>query len=196
MPSVPLDVRSTADFAALHAALAARYAPADAVEQHWVGEIAFALWQQQRLQAVVALVLATTESGTDEPERPPLPSLATLARYRTRIERDLRLAQQELEAARQSRPRLPSSANLANPARLRWLADRIEAGLAERAPANDTCEPEAASASSAAGDTSEPEPGAVPATRPLNRQERRRLVALGRKVTLRPQAAAVGGARV
>jgi hypothetical protein len=139
-------------------------------------------------------VLAHAEGDTDEPEaqpraepeRPRLPSLATLARYRARIERDLRLAQEGLEAARQSRPRLPSDAGLANPARLRWLADRIEAGLADRAPANDTGEPEPASTAPcctnepgpapAAGCTSEPE-----RPRLLNRHERRRLLVLGRK---------------
>src|SRR4051795_12004841 len=148
-----------AELATLRDALTARLAPADAVERHWVGEIAFALWQQQRLRVVTALALAAAEGGTDEPEtqpraepeRPRLPSLATLARYRARIERDLRLAQEGLEPApparapragaprgppggapappRQSRPRLPSDAGLANPARLRWLADRIEGGL-------------------------------------------------------------------
>src|SRR4051795_7078808 len=78
-----------AELATLRDALTARLAPADAVERHWVGEIAFALWQQQRLQAVTAAVLAHAEGDTDEPERPRLPSLATLARYRARIERDL-----------------------------------------------------------------------------------------------------------
>src|SRR3954451_5025094 len=89
-------------------ALTARLAPADPVEQHWVGEIAFALWQLRKLQALTAAVLAHAENGTDEPEPTRLPSLATLARYRARIERDLRLARQEIDAARQSRPRLPS----------------------------------------------------------------------------------------
>ena len=132
-----------AGLAALRDALTARLAPADAVERHWVGEIAFALWQQQRLQAATAAALAYAEGDTDEPEAP-TPALArTLARYRARIERDLRLAQEGLEAARRSRPRLPADPGLANPTRLRWLADRIEAGLADSAPANDTGEPEA-----------------------------------------------------
>src|SRR3954453_20603821 len=43
------------ELAALRDALTARLAPADAVERHWVGEIAFALWQQQRLQAITTL---------------------------------------------------------------------------------------------------------------------------------------------
>src|SRR3954470_12337232 len=77
------------ELAALRDALTARLAPIDPVERHWVGEIAFALWQQQRLRAVTDLALAAAEGGTSEPERPRLPSLATLARYRARIERDL-----------------------------------------------------------------------------------------------------------
>ena len=119
----------------------ARLAPVDAVEEHWVGEIAFALWHQQRLQPLAALALAAAESGTDEPEMSRLPSLATLARYRARTERDLKLAQQSLEAARQSRPRLPSDPDLANPARLRWLADRIEARLPKARPPTTQANP-------------------------------------------------------
>src|SRR5690349_19053037 len=46
------------ELGALRDALAGRLAPADAVERHWVGEIAFALWQQRRLRAVTALALA------------------------------------------------------------------------------------------------------------------------------------------
>src|SRR3954451_23887140 len=127
MPALPNAAASAAppDLADFRDALAARLAPADAVEEHWVGEIAFALWQQQRLQALAALALAAAENGTDEPEPTRLPSLATLARYRARIERDLRLAQHELETARQSRPRLPSGAGVANPARLRWRRGRV-----------------------------------------------------------------------
>src|SRR3954453_6475321 len=55
------------ELAALRDALTARLAPADAVERHWVGEISFALWQQQRLQAVTAAVLAHAEGATDAP---------------------------------------------------------------------------------------------------------------------------------
>src|SRR5690349_22410793 len=156
MPALPNAAASAAspDLADFRDALTARLAPADAVEEHWVGEIAFALWQQRRLQAVAALALAAAESGTGEPEpraraepdAARLPSLATLARYRARIERDLRLARQELEAARQSRPRLPSHPTTADAARMRWLADRIEERLRDQPPANDAGEPEPAPA--------------------------------------------------
>jgi hypothetical protein len=86
------------ELAVLRDAPTARLAPVDAVEQHWVGEIAFALRQQGRLQALAALALVAAGSGTDEPDEtaPRLPSLATLARYRARIERDLKPARQEL----------------------------------------------------------------------------------------------------
>src|SRR5689334_22891135 len=131
-----------ADLAAFRDALTARHAPVDAVEEHWVAEMAFALWQQQRLQALAALALAAAANGTDEPDAR-LPSLATLARYRGRVERDLRLAEKELEAARQTRLRLPSRPTAADAARMRWMAGRIEAGLVDRPPANDTDEPEA-----------------------------------------------------
>src|SRR5689334_16896921 len=94
----PLPAADTADLAAFRDALTARHAPVDAVERHRVGEIAFALWQQRRLQALAALALAAAESGTDEPDAR-LPSLATLARYRGRVERDLKLAEKGLEAA-------------------------------------------------------------------------------------------------
>src|SRR3954454_11723366 len=56
------------ELAALREALTARLAPIDPVEQHWVGEIAFALWQRQRLQAVTAEAIAHAQTGTDEPE--------------------------------------------------------------------------------------------------------------------------------
>src|SRR5436309_3278697 len=71
-----------------------------------------------------------------EATMPASPSLA-------RTGPDRGLPQHGPEPPRQSRPRLPSDAGLANPARLRWLADRIGAGLADRAPANDPHEPEA-----------------------------------------------------
>src|ERR671938_244647 len=98
-PATPEHAAGLAD---LREPLPARLGPVDAVERHWVGEIAFGLWQQQRLHAVTAAALAHAEVGTDDPDAPRPPSLATLARYRARIERDLRLAQQGFEAARGS----------------------------------------------------------------------------------------------
>jgi hypothetical protein len=67
-----------------------------------VEEIAFALWRQQRLRRLEAAALEE-EHVTDEPDVRPLPSLTTLARYRARLARDLRLAEEQLAAARQGR---------------------------------------------------------------------------------------------
>src|SRR3954452_14005077 len=57
-----------AELAICRDALTARLAPVDAVAEHWVAEIAFALWQQQRLRPLTTLALAAAESDTDEPE--------------------------------------------------------------------------------------------------------------------------------
>ncbi len=153
----------------LRAALLARHAPADAAEEHWVEELAFAAWRLRRLRALDAAD-GTSESEPQARAEPDeaarLPSLATLARYRGRVERDHRQALQALESLRASRPRLPASVAGATPAQLRWLADRAERGAISEA------------------DMSEPEP-AAPAAPPPNRQQRRRLAALGRQ---RPSA--------
>ena len=106
---------------------------------------------------------------------------------------------------RAARPRLPAQPTVADAARFRWLAERIERAVAEGpvTPANDTREPEAqpgaegepapetpATAAAHASPnrvTPEPEP-----QRPLNRAERRRLGALARRKTV--PAPASGGA--
>src|SRR3954451_19717125 len=81
MPFAPSSAKPAADLATLRAAVTARPAPAEAVEEHWVGEIAFALWQQGRLQAFAALALAAAESDTREPEpqAPATPESSPLA---------------------------------------------------------------------------------------------------------------------
>src|SRR3954471_4660040 len=110
----------------LPAPLLARHAPADAAEEHWVEELAFAAWRLRRLRTLDAAAIDAAD-GTSEPEEGTrLPSLATLARYRGRIERDHRQALQALESLRASRPRLPASVTSATPTQLRWLADRAE----------------------------------------------------------------------
>ncbi len=76
------------ELADLRAALLARWQPADAAEAHLVEELVFAAWRQVRLRAVEDAVLARAERG-EEPG-PGLPSLATLIRYRGRIDRDAR----------------------------------------------------------------------------------------------------------
>jgi hypothetical protein len=59
------------------------------------------------LQALAAVAIAVAEGRTNDPEAAArLPSLATLARYRGRVERDFRLAERGFEAARRARPPL------------------------------------------------------------------------------------------
>jgi hypothetical protein len=136
----------------------ARWSPADAAERHWVEELAFAAWRLRKVAIQEAALL------TGDPEPGTSAALVLLARYRQRIERDLRLAEAQLLSLRETRPQLPAN-RPANPARLRWLAARAEA--AER-PANDTIEPEQAAAranpTTAAPDTWKARPG-VPAAR-------------------------------
>jgi hypothetical protein len=113
-----------ATFEALFQALLARHNPADAVERHWVEQLAKALWRQRRADQLEDRIL---DASTDEPESARLPSLDTLLRYRTRIERDIRYAEIQLEALRRARPQaLMGSRGLA-PEQLRLMADRIEA---------------------------------------------------------------------
>ena len=105
-------------FADLRAALLARWQPMDAVEAHRVEELAFAARREVRLRAVEDAVLA--RAGAGAPPDPGLPSFATLLRYRVPIARDARAATEQLQALRRGRR------ELAEPARLRWLAARIE----------------------------------------------------------------------
>ena len=107
-----------AALADLRAALLARWQPLDAAEAHSVEELVFAAWRQVRLRAVEDAVLMQAATGAPPPTG--LPTLATLLRYRARIERDARAATEQLLALRRGRK------ELAEPAQLRWLAERIE----------------------------------------------------------------------
>jgi hypothetical protein len=111
------DGEDAAALADLRAAFLARWQPLDAAEAHLVEELVFAAWRQIRLRAVEGAVLMQAATGA-----PPggLPTLATLLRYRARIERDARAATEQLLALRRGRK------ELAEPAQLRWLAERIE----------------------------------------------------------------------
>jgi hypothetical protein len=71
-------------------------------------------------------------SGTIEPEEARR-TLNTLARHRTRIDRDLRLAEQALQTAQNGRPGKPAVLATANAARLRWLAERMDDPVASDA---------------------------------------------------------------
>ncbi len=194
-----------AEFAALRDDLLARHAPVGPAERHWVGRLAAAAWRARRLDALDELVLAASLAEVAGPEAAAgLPSLATLARYRARTERDHRQALAELDRLRAVRPRLPKHHLFENPepARLRWIADRLEERAAARSVASGTPEPEASPAqpapvapedgtASPARGTPEPEaPAATAAARPLNRAQRRRLMALERAGRRRVAAAA------
>ncbi|MCX8100697.1 MAG: hypothetical protein N3D77_05590 [Geminicoccaceae bacterium] len=83
----------------LRAAWIRRLAPRDAAEEALVDALVAAYWRGRRLAALEERVLsALLRDG----EAPGLPSLATLARYRARLERDRRAALAELEALRAS----------------------------------------------------------------------------------------------
>lgn len=197
----PLDPEDAAALASLRAAMLARHQPLDEAEAHWVEELVFVAWRQRRLRVLEDAVLTQAE---DEAE-PALPALATLIRYRGRLDRDWRRAVEELAALRRGRN------GMVDPAQLRRLADRLNHAQAtpERdAPkyTNDlspacTNEPTDAAPEPvptvpndwAAPRTDEPR-HPVPsfpqshtdepprAIQPRNRHERRRLAALQRRV--------------
>lgn len=200
----PPDPADAAALAALRAAMLARHQPLDEAEAHWVEELVFVAWRQQRLRAVEDKVLTQAEIVATGPA---LPSLATLIRYRGRLDRDWRRAMEELSALRRGRK------GMVDPAQLRWLAARLDHAQAAQAVSepdaskctNDlspACTNEPAGVSppmsvapdgSAAPRTDEPRhpvphlPERVadrPARSPIqprNRHERRRLAALQRQ---------------
>jgi hypothetical protein len=189
-----------ADLAALRAAMLAHHQPLDEAEAHWVEELVFVAWRQRRLRVLEDAVLAQAVAG--EPGAG-LPSLATLIRYRGRLDRDARRATEELASLRRGRKDLPDLH------RLRWLADCIEhaqsiaaypppdakrtneidsrtnepTGALSPAPATDPVDAVrvSANASKCTNEfpfgTDEPTVGAAR----LNRHERRRLAALARQ---------------
>src|SRR3954453_2674699 len=153
-PFALLPGEDPAAFDDLLADLLATYAPADAAERHWVEEVAHTMWRRRRLHALEARVLANLLSDEEGGPPPRLPSLATLARYLGRLERDLRLAHAELARLREDR--------LATP----------EPELTDLPPTRSV----------RATGTPEPEPQAraQPKRPALNRAHRRRLAALAR----------------
>ena len=84
---------------ALRAALVARHRPQDAAEAHWVEELVFTAWRQQQLRTLEAAVLARAMATGSEVEASSLPSLATVIRYRARLDRDWRRAGEALRLA-------------------------------------------------------------------------------------------------
>jgi DNA-binding transcriptional ArsR family regulator len=151
--------------------LVGRLAPEGAAEAEIVEELAFVLWRQRRLRALEERVLEAALAPAEEEAPSRLPSLATLVRYRGRLERDWRRGLEALELLKSIRPQ--SQFGGMSPARLRWIADRVE----QRAAAAEAEEPEATVAAPAgmpretpAEGTNEPD-----AQGPLNRAQRRRL---------------------
>ena len=172
------DAEETAELAALRAAMLGRWQPLDAAEAHWVEELVFVAWRQRRLRVLEDAVLARA----GEPEAgPALPSLATVIRYRGRLDRDWRRAGEELAALRRKR------ATMADPAQLRWLADRLDHAHASAAAslppsissADDvttrgTNEPRHAAPPLPEPGTNDPAPGRHARTRHRKRHERNR----------------------
>jgi hypothetical protein len=147
------------EYAALHEAYTVRHAPICAAERFWVDRAVAAAWRLRHLEAIEARCFAAALAPT-EGEARQLPSLATLARYRARIVRDIEAAMAELDRLVATRPRRPAGLAKASATRLRWLADRLESG----AVPDGTDEPESM-------DNLAPS---------LNRAERRQHTALGR----------------
>lgn len=148
-----LDAEERAAFEALRAAWHARATPADAAERAVVDVIAACAFRLMRLDAVEAVLTRRLIEGGSTAG---LPSLATLVRARADLARDQARAEADLMHLRDIRPKPPAWPGL-NPARLRWLAQRLEEGrIAPWAPAGDAApEPSAEAASG-------PSPGARP----------------------------------
>ena len=150
-------------FQAIRAAYNARLVPQDAAEEHWLDEIVAAIWRQRRLREVEAALHAATMAGWDL-GRMSLPSYDSVARYRSRLERDLRLAQAQLTMLRETRPQgakgpTGQDATAVQLAYLLQLRLKQEAAKAAKpAAANDAAKAPAAAAP--ATRTIEPEPPA------------------------------------
>src|SRR3954447_2198051 len=133
-----------AEWAAHLAGYLARFRPADAAELACVERLAACDWREARLLRLEADMLFAGRGDTSE-SAPRLGWSRTLPRYAAAIRRDRKEALEQLEMLRAARPRLPTQPTLADAARMRWFAERIERAVAEApaTPANDTREPEA-----------------------------------------------------
>ena len=110
--------------AALRADLSARLRPQGALEEHWARHLLDALWRLSRLDLLEARTLETLIEGEAGGG---LPSLATLCRYRARIARDIREAEERLRELRNARLEKTARRTARDPARLRALAAILEA---------------------------------------------------------------------
>lgn len=99
----------------------ARLLPIDQAERDAADAIVAHVWRRQRLDALEERLLSALIEG-----RPTqgLPSLATLCRYRARLEKDRREAERELVELRESRPQRLAVQDL-SPDRLIWLAHHV-----------------------------------------------------------------------
>lgn len=114
-------------FARLRRAWHARLAPIDEAERAIVDQIATQAWRASRLDALEERVTAALLDGRPDPG---LPTLATIARLRARLERDCKAAFGLLHVARTGRPS-PLVAKGLSPARLAWLARYVARKAAE-----------------------------------------------------------------
>ena len=162
---------------ALRVALVARYRPQDAAEAHWVEELVFTAWRQQQLRVLEAAVLARAMAQGSEAEASNLPSLATVIRYRARLDRDWRRAGEALHELRRARERLLPRARTHTAAELLAQAARThEPGVAANAPQGLDAPRHAVPGLDELDDLD----GFGMNEPPLNRHERRRLAALAR----------------
>ncbi len=161
----------------LRAALIARHRPQDAAEAHWVEELVFTAWRQQQLRALEAAVLERAMASGTGAEASNLPSLATVIRYRARLDRDWRRAGEALHELRRARERLLPRARTHTAAELLAQAARMsEPGVAANAPHG----PDAPRHAVPGLDELDDLDGFGMNEPPLNRHERRRLAALAR----------------
>lgn len=155
--------------------LVGRFAPEGAAEAEIVEELAFILWRQRRLRALEERVLGVALDPPEEEAPSRLPSLATLVRYRGRLERDWRRGLEALDLLKAVRPHRHHDDM--SPTRLRWLADRVEqrATMDEPERPDTTATAEPTEAAVEAIDPLEPCTNEPEAPEPLNRAQRRRL---------------------
>ncbi len=115
-PSPPIDAG-----ARLRRDWHARLKPIDEAERAAVDAIVATVICRLHLAPVEARVLDRLAAGSLEPG---MPSLATLCRFRARLEKDRLMADQELAELQALRPREVPHPSL-NPDRLEWLAEHL-----------------------------------------------------------------------
>lgn len=104
--------------------LAMRFSPYDALEMDAVDAIVVVMVKLQRLDQIEFKAMNQILEGesTNEPERPKLPTLETLGRYRNRLMKERREAEERLEQHLRQRPETFGP----GPDRLRFMADVLD----------------------------------------------------------------------